>query len=243
VADVRETGLAHWLATQREIALLMAHDLRNPLAAILANLNFLEIAAPSQDGDVLEAIADMKLSAEMLLRLIDNIVTVARLEAVVAVERDETTTVDVGVAARAAFDRARPAADVAGVLLEFTPPPPGERALVQGDAQILEQMVENLVGNVSQHVRRGQRASLAVTLEPSRVVLRLDDEGPPFGDVARDFGREGQIELKKRSDSRYSRGLALYVVGLGARAMGGTITAGSGDGRGHLAIALPRAAE
>jgi signal transduction histidine kinase len=233
-------ALAAWLVTQRELSLLMAHDLRNPLAAILANLNFLEIAVPEADGEVLEAMGDIRQSAETLLRLIENVATIARLEAGGALDPEDVATVDLALAVQNGFERGRALAGAAGVELELALP--GSEAPVRGDQALLEQLVENLLINVAQHVRRGQRARIALTPKGESVVLTLDDDGPAFGDVARDFGRDGQLELKKRTDGRYSRGLSLYVVGLIARALDAAVAVRGDDGRGHLEVRFPGAA-
>src|SRR6478735_2361817 len=96
----------------------MAHDLRNPLAAVLANLNFLELTTGPDAGETLEAVADIKLSAEVLLRMIENLVTIARLEADLGTHAPPPSgPVDAAPAVRAAFERAAPTAQAAGVNL------------------------------------------------------------------------------------------------------------------------------
>jgi K+-sensing histidine kinase KdpD len=225
-----------WLTAQRELARLMAHDLRNPVASILANLNFLELALPHDSSDALDAIADIRAAAEILLRVIDNQVTIATLEA--GNTPVEPHPVAVADAVQAAFDRIAPAVRAAGVDLSLELR--AGTAAILGDGALLEQLVENLLGNAGQHVCQGQRARLAVEATPTEVVLRLDDDGPALGPVERDFSREGQLELKKRSDARYSRGLALYLVGLAVRAMEGTLATRDDDGRGHVEIRFPR---
>src|SRR5206468_3664665 len=138
-------------------------------------------------------------------------------------------TIDVAAAARVAFERALPAARASGVDLRLELR--GETAVARGDAALVEQLVDNLAGNAVQHVRRGQTARLSIeSRDDGTVAIGLDDDGPAFGPVERDFGRDGQLELKKKPDARYSRGLALYVAGLAARALGATITVRTDDG-------------
>jgi signal transduction histidine kinase len=230
---------ARWLATQRELMLLMAHDLRNPLAAVLANLNFLELSCTPGDPDVLDAISDIKLSAESLLRMIDNLVSLSRLEAVGAARAQvPLRSLDAAAAVRAAFDRTVQSATAAGIDLALDVQ--DERAAFEGERSLVEQIVENLVGNVAQHVRRGRSARITLKTTATHVVLSLDDDGPVFGNE-NEFSRDGQLELKKRTDARYSRGLALYVIGLATHAMNGSLSVRNNDGKGHVAIAFRRA--
>ena len=217
----------------------MAHDLRNPLAAVLANLNFVELVARQDEQELLEAVADIKVSTETLLRLIENYVAIARLEAGRTNALGDMERVPAAEAVRPAFDRGLVNTRAAGV--EVTLEVLDEEAVVPGDATTLGLLIENLMGNVSQHVRRGQRARFTLAATDTAVVISLDDDGPAFGPPERDFTRDGQLELKKRSDSRYSRGLALYLVGLIVSAMNGTVDTHSDDGKGHLILTLPRA--
>jgi K+-sensing histidine kinase KdpD len=142
-------------------------------------------------------------------------------------------------AVRPAFERGLVGTRAAGV--DVTLDVLAGDASVRGDANMLGLLVENLMGNVSQHVRRGQRATLTLRATDASVELALADDGPAFGPPDRDFTRDGQLELKKRSDSRYSRGLALYLVGLIVGAMSGSLDTRSTDGKGRLVVSLPRA--
>ena len=95
----------------------------------------------------------------------------------------------------------------------------------RGDAEMiiratLETLGDNLVSSVLQHVTRGGRARLTIGADAAHVIVTLEDDGTPFGPVDRDFSREGQVAMKSHSDTRYTRGLGLYVIGLVVRANG-----------------------
>jgi signal transduction histidine kinase len=231
-----------WLEVQRELVRLLAHDLRNPVAAILTNLNVLELSLPPESPEALAVVEDIRLAAEALLRGIDNQVALASLEAELAGEgaRESMRPVSVALAAEAALARVAPVAHAAGIELRVALPAGGVG--VHGERALLEQLVENLVLNATQHVRRGGRARLAIEAGATVVRIRLDDDGPPFGAAGRDFSRGGQLLLKELSAGRYSRGLGLYLVGLAVRALGGSVHTRAEDGHGHVEIVLPRAA-
>ena len=75
-----DPSLAAWQRTQHALAQMLAHDLRNPLAAMLANLSFLDHAYRGADGEVRETLADLHASCAMMLTLVDSMVTVSALE-------------------------------------------------------------------------------------------------------------------------------------------------------------------
>jgi len=216
----------------------MAHDLRNPIAALMANVNYLELAVPSDDRDALDALADMRRSAEQVLRMIENQVAIARLEATPDGTDRGRRALPLGELASQTIDRSRALFEAAGVTVTFADT--SGTAAVSADPQLSALLIENVVANVLQHAPRGRTARLGVSADENTVELRLDDDGMEFGAVEREFTRAGQVAMKSRSDARYSRGLGLYVIALITRAMGGTIDTASPDHLGHLRLSFPR---
>ena len=229
-----------WLAIQRDLALIMAHDQRNPIAALMANLNFLKSHVSPGDSDALDAIGDMRRSAEQLLRLIENHSLIARLEAEPGGDTDPASRVSLGAVFAQSIAHHRAHFSDAGVSLEWLDR--SAAAFVAGDPLVCEVLANNVVGNVLQHVPRGRSARIEVLADADRVEVHLADDGLPFGTVERDFTRDGQPNLKAPGQTRYGRGLGLYVVGLVVRATQGTIDTESPDGHGHLRLRFPRVA-
>jgi signal transduction histidine kinase len=230
--------LTAWLHTQEEVALLVAHDLRNPLAAILANLSYLDHALKGADAETLETVADLKLSAEMLHRLVENYVAMSRLEATQTAALPRTSLA-LGSAARGVVERSQSLARSMSVAVEIQPT--DDDPHVECDRGLLELLIENMVGNAVQHGRRGRRVLLTVATRGDRAVLAVEDGGAPYGPVERDFSRLGQLEIKRLPDARYSRGLALYVVGLIAAAYGAALETAAEAGRTTLRLVFPLA--
>lgn len=226
-----------WLATVRDLAELMAHDLRNPLAALIANVNYVGSSLPAADLDARSALADMRSSLQLALRLADNQVTIARLEARPS-EPASKRTFALGRCVVPALERVQSSLTDADVTLTVDDRSDG--ALVSGDRAQCELLIENLLGNSAQHAGRGHTARLELTASETEVCVVLEDDGPPFGPASRDFTREGQIGMKTRPAARYSRGLALYVVGLVVGDMSGSIDTTPAEGRGRVTLRVPR---
>jgi signal transduction histidine kinase len=214
---------------------MLAHDMRNPLAAIVANLSFLDHACRDADREVRETIADLHASSDVLLRLIDSTVTIAALEAP-----------DVGYPARArvSLREVAAAAVQAAVTNGRVALRADERAPdaeVLADVGLLTTAATHLANNGAQHSRRGAEVVLTVERKGRRAALVLSDEGPPFGPPEQHFTREAQVDLKLRPGGRYERGLGLYVVGLVAKAYGGTVETARDGARSLVRVWFPLA--
>lgn len=224
--------------TQHALALaqMLAHDMRNPLAAIVANLSFLDHACRDADREVRETIADLHASSDVLLRLIDGTVTLAALESSdVGAARGRVSLREVlrgAVQAAAASGRAPVRVDERG--------PDAE---VIGDPGLLTTAVAHLAHNGAHHSRRGAEVVLSVERKGRRAAVVLSDEGPPFGPPEEHFTREAQADLKLRPGGRYERGLGLYVVGLVAKAHDGTIETSRDGARSVVRVWFPVAGE
>ncbi len=231
----QDAAFPDWLRLQEELVQLVAHDMRNPLQAIMANASFLEDATHATEQESRETTADIRSSADMLMRLIDNMVTVARLESpsAAAIQRVPVSLLSV---VESAVERCAGIAanSEIGLSLEAS-----EGARVMADPQLLDQLVQNLVTNAIQHSRRRSSVSLRVERSGMRAAVVLVDQGPPFGTVDRHFTREAQAAIKFQPDGRYSRGLGLYVVGIVTRTFGGTIEPSREGARSALRVWLP----
>lgn len=232
-----DTSLAAWQRTQHALAQMLAHDLRNPLAAMLANLSFLDHACRDTDNEVRETIGDLHGSCAMMLSLVDSMVTVSALESpeARAMPRTEVSLLE---AARLA---AKATAGAAARLSSRVEVSPAADALVLADLSLLVTMATHLANNGVQHARRGSTISLVVErdFEARRAALVLRDDGPPFGAAEAHFTRDAQPGLKLKSGGRYERGLGLYVVWLVARAFDGTVATSGEGGRAVVRVWFP----
>ena len=229
--------LEQWLRVQEDLTELVAHDMRNPMAAIVANLSFLDSAYDGNDNEVRETLSDIRLSSEMLLRLVENSVAVARLESPNAVMIPRGP-VDLAAMAHGAVERTHASARSVQVELALEAPVGTPTAL--GDRGLFELMAQNMVSNAVTHSRRRQHVYVRAEADETEAALVVSDEGPPFHGPE-DFSREAQSHLKLETDARYSRGLALYVVGLVTHAFGGTIRTSREGNRTVVRLSFPRA--
>ena len=199
----------------------LSHDLRTPLASITGAVTTLrqfgETMAPAQREDLLASIEE---EAARLTRFVANLLDMSRIEA--GALRPRRDYVDVSEVVRASVERARKVFPD----LQITTSLARDLPLIRGDANLLEQVLFNLLDNAQKygggagalvHARRlGADAQISVT-----------DEGPGVkpSDLERIFEKFYQ---GGRSDGRKAgTGLGLSIGRGLVEAMGGTIHAES----------------
>lgn len=230
-------AVAHWLRTEEDLALLMAHDLRNPLAAIVANLSFLEMVTAPDDDDAQGALRDLRHSSDLLLRLIDNFAAVARMESPRAAALSRSAVPLAPVFATVA-ERHRDEGRATPRLRVISPP---SDLAVLGDPGLVEGVVDNLAVAALRHARRGFEARIEARAVGGVAEISLEDEGTRYSDDGAEFVRGAQPQLQHGGHGRYAPGAGLYVIGLVARAFGGDVSVRRLGERDRLVVTLPLA--
>jgi K+-sensing histidine kinase KdpD len=211
---------------------MIVHDLRNPAAAIAANVGFLRdvLGQPSVSQDELQdALADSQLALAEMMRGLDQLLWMGRWfndrEAL------PTPVQDVRIPLEAAKQRITHG----DVQLEL--PAPGN--LVRG-GEALERLLEVLICNGLQHAQ-GKPVCVRVVKAAPKLVIEIEDEGRPLApELLRGaFTLEGQLSLKGRADGRYGRVAGLFAAGVLAGALGAELDAQERAGRNVFRVTLP----
>ena len=151
----------------------MSHELRTPLNAILG---FNEMILGQIYGEVpaglLEPLNDIQSSGKHLLRLINNVLDLSKIEA----GRMELALADYSVQDTVASVRTslRSLAEDKG--LEFVARVPGDIPLAYGDGGRIVQCLTNLAGNALKFTRQG-RVEISAELRGDRLVYCVADTG------------------------------------------------------------------
>jgi signal transduction histidine kinase len=151
----------------------MSHELRTPLNAILGfNELILGEVYGSLTPDLREPLTDIQNSGKHLLRLINNVLDLSKIEA----GRMELAPTDYAV--QDVVERVRaslfPLAAEKG--LELAASVPEELPLAYGDAGRITQCLTNLAGNALKFTRQG-RVEISADLQGDRLVYRVRDTG------------------------------------------------------------------
>ncbi len=219
--------LATWIAQQCKLNRLFVHDLKNPISALSANLNYLETVPLEESEDIREALTDSVLAANMLLKLAENFDLIALLE---AGERFPESQVNLSDFVRSAVGRNKGPADSAGIRLVIKEPLANVGQVWQN--RYAELVIDNLIMSAVRHSPHGGQVIVSLEERDGAVRVSVLDNGPVIAEEYRDdlLSRISQVEAKKNPGCRYGRGLGLYAVGLAATMLGGGIEIAESDG-------------
>lgn len=215
----------------------ISHELRTPLNSIIG---FSEVMRTELFGALGSEkyrgyIEDMHNSASMLLRLIDDILEIAKQDA------GQTALSPERIELPEALDRAirvlRPRAEARGVILEYLAPPPA--VTFNADPNRLNQILVNLAGNAIKFNQPGGHVRFAGHVRDDHLEIEIIDDGP--GIDSRDVERLFQPFER----SRDARARAVEGTGLGlplardlARLHGGDVLLTGAPGKGTTATVI-----
>jgi signal transduction histidine kinase len=166
-AELEEAG-----QRKDEFLAVLAHELRNPLAAIRTASQV--IALPDIEPKHREnASGVIQRQVTQLVRLIDDLVDMSRIgRGVISLQRER---VDVATMIGQAVESSRPSLDARSHML--TVDVPAGCPAVLGDAARLSQVVGNLLTNAAKFTGPGGQVTLRVTEESGMVVITVTDTG------------------------------------------------------------------
>jgi PAS domain S-box-containing protein len=240
ISDRRRAELELREADRRkdEFLAMLAHELRNPLAAIR---NSVEIMRGSSDSDAqmgrVHEIVDRQ--SQHLARLVDDLLDVARIATGKVALRKQRLAV--GDIVACALERVRPlvmAREQQLVTVLHDGP-----VYVLGDELRLIQVVDNLLNNAAKYTHNQGRVELAVEHGAGEVCIRIADTGVgiPADVLPHVFG------LFKQADASLARtsgglGIGLTIVKALVDMHGGQISVQSNVGKGTVfEVRLPEA--
>ena len=213
-----------------EFVALISHDLRTPLTSIIGYVELAldEDVDPPLDDERRSYLHVVARSSERLLRLVDDLLFVARVQ---AGQLDlKVVSLDLAAAAAQAVHEALPRAEQKGLALSFL----GDTAAsVEADRGRIFQLLDNLISNAIKFTPEGGRVDVRVVRTPDGAVLEVTDTGIGLapGDVERVFDRFFRAE--RATDRQIAgTGLGLFIARAITEAHGGRISASSAPNAG-----------
>jgi signal transduction histidine kinase len=218
-----------------EFVALISHDLRTPLTSIMG---YLEL---TMDDETLGAesrgyLAVVQRNSERLLRLVNDLLFVARLEAgELDLHADE---LDLGPIVRQSVEEARPRAAAKSIELACEAQAAPE---ILGDRGRMFQLLDNLISNAIKFTPERGRVSVRLLERGSRARIEVSDTGigiPP-DEQARLFQRFFRARTATEQQIP-GTGLGLYIASAIVAAHDGEIEVASEPGEGTtFSIDLP----
>ena len=203
----------------------VSHEFRTPLTLTIGPLEGIADELRGVNGRVARAF-DMSLrNARRLMRLVNQILDVAKLEA--GQMRLNRRPLDLASFVRSIVEAFVPAADGKGVVLDVDGPSTLRCAF---DSDALEKVVTNLVSNALKFTPGGGRVTMTLRETSDGVMLRVADTGPgiPAEHLAHVFERFYQVD-ESLTRAEAGTGIGLALVQELVTLHGGTIEVSSGD--------------
>jgi signal transduction histidine kinase len=221
-----------------EFVALISHDLRTPLTSIMG---YLELTL--DDGNLTDQqrgyLDIVNRNADRLLRLVNDLLFVARLEAGQLDLRP--AELDLAAVVRQSVVEAEPRAAAGGIELTCEA---GDVPAVQADRGRMFQLLDNLVSNAIKFTPAG--GDVRVSLTPVNGVVRLEVSDTGIGIASAEQTRlfERFFRASTASDRQIpGTGLGLYIARAIVEAHGGSIAVRSEPGEGtSFCVELPTGA-
>lgn len=226
---------AERLATLGRIATSLAHEVRNPAAAIRLHTDLLLVRAgegelgESATGEESESLQMIRDEADRISSLVGQWLFVARPSPGRRVEVNPTKLIEETVTAQEA------AAAHCSVRLEFDDGASAFDSRVSVDRERIDQVLRNVVRNAIQSMPRGGRIRITCREIGGSAIVRIEDEGPGFSEEA--LLRFGEPFFSEREGGM---GIGLTLSREVVTAHGGSIRAWNREERGAVVeIRLP----
>lgn len=190
------------LESERRFTADAAHELRTPIAAIRTQA---QVAMGEPDAALRRhALQGTLEGCDRAIRLVEQLLTLARLEGVAA---PDMAAVDLRALGQRAVAEVASKAIAKQQILEFDADAP---CSVPGNETLLAVLVRNLVDNAVRYSPPGARVKVALRQQTGQVVLSVEDSGP--GLDAADLTRLGERFFRVPGSAESGSGLGWSIV-------------------------------
>jgi PAS domain S-box-containing protein len=153
---------------RRELFSMANHDLRTPLSVILGLVQLARRVMPRDPDRVVAALAEIERQSRRMLRLIQDLLDVARFEA---------GTIPVAIAPSDLRERIQSAVERQPTGGHLNVIAPREPLVVPFDADRIDQVLDNLLSNALRHTSPGTTVDIALSVDATEAVVRVRDRG------------------------------------------------------------------
>jgi two-component system, sensor histidine kinase and response regulator len=223
------------LQLQKErLTAFLVHDLKNPVSAMDLQAQLLVRDASLPDGARASA-AQIRVAARRLGRMILNLLDISKAD------EGKLTAKRAPVGLASLMGHVAAEVDVAARERQVRLEVALQCAEVQGDEDLLERTLVNLVENAVRHAPKGTAVRLESVARSGRIELRVADAGAGIPESMRDriFDPFVQLEADPQTSTRGGRGLGLAFCRLAVEAHGGTIRIEEGNPGAVFVVSLP----
>ncbi len=231
------TRLRRLEAVRRDFVANVSHELRTPVTAIRGFVETLLDGALQQPAEAEHFLAIIDRQAERLQAIIEDLLTLSRIEQGVERTDIELQELSVPELLGAAAQACAPAAQEKGITIELD----CDELTWMVNAALLEEAVVNLIDNAVKYSGEGRRVEVRAEVEGDQLSISVIDQGVGIAaeHLPRLFERFYRVD-KARSRQVGGTGLGLAIVKHIVNAHRGRVEVASEPGRGSVfTITLP----
>lgn len=215
----------------------VSHDLRTPLTGIIGSSDsYLEMEHKLSDEEKRELIEYVNKDANWLLNMVENLLTVTRIDNESAKVSKELEVVDeVAAAAVIQFRKRFPKAEIHVKVSD-------EDAMVMMDAMLIQQVILNILQNAQLHAHSEKPLELYIEETEADVVFRIKDFGVGIDESRLEtiFDGGGYRDEKVNADGYKGMGIGLSICKTIVLAHDGQITAKNHPEGAEFVFSLPK---
>jgi two-component system, OmpR family, phosphate regulon sensor histidine kinase PhoR len=150
-----------------------SHELRTPLASLTGFIETMQGAAKNDTKAKDEFLTLMKVQADRMARLIDDLLSLSRIE--ISEHVPPTELADLNLVAKQAINLLAPMAKTSDCTVRVNLP---QSLVVVGDSDQLSQVVHNLIENAIKYAGSGKSIDISGSVQNGMAVLSVRDDGP-----------------------------------------------------------------
>jgi len=220
------------LVSERRFTADAAHELRTPIAAIRAQAQ-VALGAGDDAAQRDHALQFTLAGCDRATRLVEQLLTLARLETAPASADDVLATVDLSAVTRRVAADLAPTALARGQTLALEAPSP---CPVAGDETLIGVLVRNLIDNALRYSPNNAQVVVSVAIESGQAVLRVQDSGA--GMTEPEIARLGERFYRVLGSDQPGSGLGWSIVKRIATVFGAQVQVSRSERLGGLAVAV-----
>ncbi len=215
---------------REDLASMIYHDLRSPLANVVSGLDVLEMMLAADEDPTIRSVLDIAMrSTERVQRLATSLLDTSRMEAGQSIGNPEPTAATDLV--QAALEAVLPGAEARQVKLEGAVAKNLPKVLA--DAEMIRRVMINLLENAIKYSQEDQTVTLGAKRHGDEVEFWVQDQGRgiPKEEQERIFEKFARVQIGATGNTK-GLGLGLAYCKLAVEGHGGRIWVESEPGEG-----------
>ncbi len=218
----------------------VSHDLRTPLTGIIGNsLSYLDMEEELSSQEKRELIENINTDASWLLNMVENLLSVTRIDNVTAQVNKTLEAVDEVISAAVIkFKKHFPEAKVKVSV-------PDDLIMAMMDAMLIQQVILNILQNAYIHSKSTKPLELTVNVDEDNIWFKIKDYGIGISEdrLLNIFDGTGKRKEKEQLDGHKGMGIGLSICKTIISAHSGKITAQNHSEGAEFIFSLPKEKE